>query len=31
MFRIGQEEIDAVAKVITTKSMFKINNGEQAS
>lgn len=26
MYRIGQEEIDAVAKVIRTKDFFKINN-----
>ena len=31
MFRIGQEEIDAVTKVIQTRSMFKINSGEQSS
>ena len=31
MFRIGQEEIDELSKVISTKSLFKINNGEQES
>ncbi|MBR3942647.1 MAG: DegT/DnrJ/EryC1/StrS family aminotransferase [Clostridia bacterium] len=28
MFRIGQEEIDAVARVINAKQLFKVNNGE---
>ena len=27
MYRIGQEEIDAVAKVIASKCLFKINGG----
>lgn len=27
MFRIGQEEIDAVAEVIRSKMLFKVNNG----
>ncbi|MBQ3005581.1 MAG: DegT/DnrJ/EryC1/StrS family aminotransferase [Clostridia bacterium] len=31
MYRIGQEEIDAVAKVIETQSMFKINDKLQES
>lgn len=29
MFRIGQEEIDAVAKVIQARKFFKINDGPQ--
>ena len=28
MFRIGQEEIDAVARVINSKQLFKVNSGE---
>ncbi len=27
MYRIGQEEIDAVARVIESKQLFKVNNG----
>ncbi|MBQ8409862.1 MAG: aminotransferase class V-fold PLP-dependent enzyme [Clostridia bacterium] len=27
MYRIGQEEIDAVAQVVNTRSLFKVNNG----
>lgn len=30
MFRIGQEEIDAVARVINSKKLFKVNDGEKA-
>ena len=26
MYRIGQEEIDAVARVINSKSLFKVND-----
>ena len=29
MYRIGQEEIDAVARVIDSRLLFKINNGLQ--
>lgn len=29
MFRIGQEEIDAVARVINSKQLFRVNNGAQ--
>lgn len=29
MFRIGQEEIDAVAKVLGSKQLFRVNNGLQ--
>ena len=28
MYRMGQEEIDAVAKVIYSKKLFKVNDGE---
>lgn len=31
MFKIGQEEIDAVAKVIQERDMFKVNGGLQES
>lgn len=31
MYRIGQEEIAELTKVIETKSMFKINNGLKES
>ena len=31
MYRIGQEEIDAVKNVIETRSLFKINSGLQES
>ena len=31
MFRIGQEEIDAVARVIKSRSLFKVNNVLQES
>ena len=31
MYRIGQEEIDAVAKVINSKSLFKVNDALQES
>lgn len=31
MYRIGQEELDAIKEVIETHSMFKINSGVQAS
>lgn len=31
MYRIGKEELDALRQVIETKSLFKINNGLQAS
>ena len=31
MFRVGQEEIDAVARVINSKQLFRINNeGKEA-
>lgn len=30
MFRIGQEEIDAVTRVINSKKLFKVNDGERA-
>ncbi len=29
MFRIGQEEIDAVARVINSKQLFRVNKGNQ--
>ena len=29
MYRIGQEEVDAVARVIASRQLFKINNGLQ--
>ena len=28
MYRMGQEEIDAVARVIESKELFKVNGGE---
>ena len=28
MYRIGQEEIDAVARVINSKQLFKVNSGD---
>ncbi len=31
MYRIGKEEIDAVARVIESKELFKINDGNQES
>jgi hypothetical protein len=27
MYRIGREEVEAVAKVIESKQLFKVNNG----
>ena len=29
MYRIGQEEIDAVTRVIQSRNLFKINGGNQ--
>ena len=31
MYRIGQEEIDAVTRVIESKELFKINDGLQTT